>query len=236
MSHRGGAASRAVVAVATVLAATGAVLPAAAPAAARAATPAARCTAGHGVSVVVEHHRLGGPDLHRCDPGGGGLTATRILERQGLTVAYVQRMPGFLCRLDGMPAQDPCVNTPPDDAYWSLWWSDGSAPRWRYASAGVDSLEIPDGGSLALTWDGVAGDVAPTTPPGAPSATPSAGPSAAAGRTTSTASATSASPHRAGAATGAGLPVWVAPSAVGLLLALAAGLAAARRRRTGPST
>jgi hypothetical protein len=178
------------------------------------------------VSVVVEHHQLGGVDLHRCDPGGGGRTAARVLERQGLAVTYVQRQPGFLCRLDGVPAHDPCVNTPPDDAYWSLWWSDGSGARWRYASTGVDGLEIPDGGSLAVTWDGVAGDVAPTTPPGA----------APAGAARTTASARSLPRPRAGATTDAGLPVWVAPTAVGLLLAVAAGTAARRRRQTGPST
>ena len=143
-------------------------------------------------------------------------------------------MPGFLCRLDGVPAQDPCVNTPPDDAYWSLWWSDGSAARWRYASAGVRQPRIPDGGSLALTWDGVAGDVAPTTPPGRP-ARPSSG---AAGRTTSAASATAASPRPGGRDDGgAGLPVWVAPSAIGLLFARGGRpRPPRRRRRTGPST
>lgn len=215
MSRRGGAASSA---AAAVLATAAVVLPATS----AAATSPAPCPTGHGVSVVVEFNQLGGRDLQSCDEGGGGRSAARILERQGLDVTYTLRQPGFLCRLDGVPANDSCVNTPPVDAYWSLWWSDGSAAGWRYASTGVDSLEIPDGGSLALAWDGVAGEAAPTTPPGIAS--------------TGTVADSGSGPASGGSAprvqeADPGLPVWVAPGAVGLLFAAAAGTAVVRRRR-----
>lgn len=218
---RWGVAARA---AAAVLAAAAVSLPAAPPAVAS----ASRCTPGHGVSVVVEFHQLGGRDLVRCDPGGGGRTAARLLERQGIATTYVLRQPGFLCRLDGVPATDPCVNTPPEDAYWSLWWSDGSVARWRYASSGVDSLDVPDGGSLALVWDGISGDVVPASPVGGPQGGSVAG----SGPGVSTGSAPR---PRTVAETSAGLPVWVAPGAIGLLVA-AAGTAAVRRRRAGSST
>ncbi len=39
-----------------------------------------------------------------------------------------------------MPADDPCVNTPPADAYWGLWWSDGTTGKWTYSSLGAASL------------------------------------------------------------------------------------------------
>ncbi|MGA8845163.1 MAG: hypothetical protein WB471_00935 [Nocardioides sp.] len=181
--------------------------------------------------MVVEFNQLGGRDLRGCDEAGGGRTASQLLGRQGVSLTYVQRQPGFLCSLDGVPADDACVNTPAEDAYWSLWWSDGSAAGWRYASTGVDSLAIPDGGSLALVWDGVAGNVVPTTPPGAIVAGAVAGASAGSGP----ASASTRAPRRPPAieATGTGLPAWVAPAAAGLLFAAAAGTAVVRRRRTG---
>ena len=180
------------------------------------------CTPGHGVTVVVEFNQLGGHDVRLCDVGGGGRTAARLLQDNGLPLTYVQRQPGFVCRVAGVPAQDPCVNTPPDDAYWSLWWSDGSTGRWTYATTGVDSLTIPDGGSVALAWDGKAGDVSPAAAPRAGGA--------------STDLARPAASQRAADPADGGLPGWVAPAALGLLLAAAAGTAVVRRRRgtSGP--
>jgi hypothetical protein len=242
VSRAGGVASRVVAALATAALLTAATpatatAPATAPAAGSVtAAPASatvgapgRCTAEHGVGVVVEFHQLGGRDLRRCDPDGGGRTAARILEQQGLPVTYVQRVPGFLCRLDGVPAQDPCVNTPPDDAYWSLWWSDGRSARWRYAASGIDGLDLPDGGGLALTWDGVAGDVPPSVPPR------TAASGAVAGTTPARPGARPDARPAAGDPADDGLPVWVAPGAIGLLVAAAGAAAVVRRRRAGVS-
>jgi len=182
---------------------------------------AATCSGASGVSLVVEFNQLGGHDVRRCDAGGGGRTAARLLEDEGLPLTYVQRQPGFVCRVAGAPAQDPCVNTLPDDAYWSLWWSDGSTDSWTYATTGVDSLTVPDGGSVALAWDGKAGDVTPAAAPRAGASTTPARPAAS---------------QRATDPADGGLPGWVAPAAFGLLLAAAAGTAVVRRRRgtSGP--
>ncbi len=70
-----------------------------------------------------------------------------------------------MCRVDGTPSSDPCVNTPPSDAYWSLWWSDGKSGTWSYSSAGVASLKVPAGGYVALSWQGAGGRAAPRTAP-----------------------------------------------------------------------
>jgi hypothetical protein len=140
----------------------------------------------------------------------------------------VQRQPGFVCRVSGLPEQDPCVNTPPADAYWSLWWSDGTSDSWTYAATGVDGLEIPDGGSVALVWDGRQGDVAPVTPPGAPAS------GAHASRTD--ASSAPREPPEQSRPHERRLPVWVAPSAIALLFAAAAATAVVRRRRGAAGT
>ena len=132
-----------------------------------AATPAqaATCTTSHGVTVVVDFHQLGGGVQTACDVSGAGRTAATQLTDVGHSLVYVQRQPGFVCRIDQAPSSDPCVNTPPTDAYWSLWWSDGKSGAWTYASTGVGGLKVPDGGYVAMSWQGGAAKAPPRVTP-----------------------------------------------------------------------
>jgi hypothetical protein len=140
---------------------------------------AAPCPGSAGVSVFVEYGALGGGTALSCVPEGGGRTADRLLKGSGHELDYVQRFPGFVCRIDGVPGDDPCVNTPPSDAYWGLWWSDGESGRWTYSSLGAGSLTIPAGGYVAMVWDDSAGAVRPRTgAPAHPTPTPSPSPTA----------------------------------------------------------
>ncbi|PVG81399.1 hypothetical protein DDE18_18090 [Nocardioides gansuensis] len=125
---------------------------------------AATCGAAGGVSVVVDFRELGGGLQTACAPAGGGRSAAAVVESVGHTLTYVQRQPGFVCRISGVPAADPCVNTPPSNAYWGLYWSDGTDGRWSYSSLGATSLTVPDGGSVAFAWQG-AQSGAPAVPP-----------------------------------------------------------------------
>ena len=122
---------------------------------------ASACPGTAGVTVVVEFHELGGGSAQSCVADGGGHTADRLLKDAGYALDYVQRFPGFVCRIDGAPADDPCVNTPPADAYWGLWWSDGTTGKWTYSSLGAASLAVPAGGYVAMVWDGSTGTVVP---------------------------------------------------------------------------
>jgi len=122
------------------------------------------CSTASGVSVVVDFHELGGGLQQVCDVGGGGQKASALFPDNGFPLTYVQRQPGFVCQVSGAPADDPCVNTPPPDAYWGVWWSDGTSSGWSYSSVGVGSLTIPDGGAVALSWNGSS----TKSPPGAP--------------------------------------------------------------------
>ena len=106
-----------------------------------------------------------------CAAEGGGRTASRVLVDTGHALTYLQRFPAFVCRIDGVPADDPCVNTPPADAYWGLWWSDGKTGEWSYSSLAAGSLTVPAGGYIAMVWDGSTGTVRPQADP-APHATP----------------------------------------------------------------
>jgi hypothetical protein len=180
------------------------------------------------VSVVIEFNGLDHEDAKACAEGEGGESAARLFRDVGLALTSVQRQPGFVCRVSGLPEQDPCVNTPPADAYWSLWWSDGSSDSWSYAATGVDGLEVPDGGSVALVWDGRPGEVTPVTPPGARASSARGAPLDASSAVRG--STDESRPHDRR------LPVWVAPAAIGLLFAAAAATAVVRRRRGSVGT
>ena len=134
---------------------------------------AAPCSGTAGVTVVVEYGALGGGTEVSCAPEGGGRTADRLLEDTGHALTFLQRFPAFVCRIDGVPAEDPCVNTPPADAYWGLWWSDGESGEWSYSSLAAGSLTVPAGGYVAMVWDDSSGDVRPQTgAPAHPTPTP----------------------------------------------------------------
>lgn len=140
---------------------------------------AATCGADAGVSVVVDFHQLGGGVRTACDASGGGEGAARLFTANGFSITYVQRTPGFVCRVSGAPSADPCVNTPPADAYWSLWWSDGTSGTWKYSSGGVGSLTVPSGGYVALSWQAGSGQAPPGVKPSAhpsPSSAPTTAP------------------------------------------------------------
>lgn len=160
--------SGALLAVVTLVVATaGGVLAGAAPAA------AAACGSADGVTVVVDPHQLGGGLQSVCDSDGGGTKATTLFTNNGFALTYVQRQPGFVCRINGAPASDPCVNTPPADAYWGLFWSDGKSGKWSYSSTGAASLKVPDGGYVAFSWQSGKGRALPgLTPKAHGSSTP----------------------------------------------------------------
>lgn len=159
------------VAAAALAAAAYAVVPAA-PAA------AASCGTDHGVTVVVDFHALGGGVQTACVADGGGDSASSLLPAAGFPLTYVQRQPGFVCRVKGLPDDDPCVNTPPADAYWGLFWSDGESGSWSYATTSAASLHVPDGGYVAFSWQGSDDRSAPGYRPSPhPSASPDPEPS-----------------------------------------------------------
>ena len=108
------------------------------------ATPAAAaaCTQGTGVTVVV------GTQVD-CVPGSGGNARAKV-SAAGHSQVDVPRQPGAVCRIDGFPAAgQPCFET---DAYWALYWSDGTSGSWVYSELGVNSLSIPTGGWVAWIW------------------------------------------------------------------------------------
>jgi hypothetical protein len=103
---------------------------------------AAACSGTSGVTVVVDFGSLGGVQVG-CAAGdpGSGLTA---LHAAGFATTGTQKDgPAFVCRINGAPASDPCVLTPPSSAYWSYWHADRGA--WAYSSLGAASYDPAPG-------------------------------------------------------------------------------------------
>jgi len=137
---------------------------------------ASTCGTGSGVSVVVDFHQLGGGVQTSCDAGGAGKYAAAQFADAGHALSYVDNEP-FVCQVDGAPDRT-CPRTPPANAYWSLWWSDGKSGTWQYASLGVTALKVPNGGYVALSWQGQANQAKPRVTPTAHSSdSPSPSPS-----------------------------------------------------------
>ena len=168
------------------------------------AAGAATCTSSGGVSVVVDYRELGGSTITACAPDGGGKSAAAVFASVGVSLGYATRQPGFVCRVNGAPASDPCVNASPSDAYWGLWWADGSNASWTYSSYGVGSLTVPAGGSVGWSWqqDRTAGSSVPPSvaPPVSRSSTPSPTPSPTPTSSSTPTASPSASPTGGGGA------------------------------------
>lgn len=171
-----------------------------------------------GATVLVDFGDLAGDagsDVRTaCDDDAEGDRAAQSILDAGFDLTYATRSAGFVCRVDGLPADDPCVNAAPPDAYWSVWWAEAGG-EWTYSTRGVGSLRTPEGGHVALVWHtGNDEAAAPSVAPG-----------------TSTAGADEDAAPRPAAEESTGLPGWAAPVVLVALLA-AGALVVLRRRRT----
>ncbi|CUR56473.1 conserved exported hypothetical protein [metagenome] len=177
---------------------------------------AAGCSGSHGITVVVDFNQLGGTSV-AC-AAGAARSASSATTAAGFPLSYVQRSPGFVCRISGAPADASCVNTPPATAYWGLFWNDGHGGGWVYASLGAGSLTVPDGGYVGWAWQGsstrttpgvtpVARDEPAPTPTRSPTTTPTKTPtkaptSSSPTRTPSTSTSSASSPTAGQSAAG----------------------------------
>ncbi|GAA1918366.1 hypothetical protein [Nocardioides marmoribigeumensis] len=137
------------------------------------------CSGRTGVSVVVDFGPLGGGVQQACVPNGSGHNAAVVTGDGGFEITNVQGQP-FVCRINGKPDQEhdkeSCTRTPPEDAYWGLFWSDGSR-GWTYSTQGAYSLTPKDGWTIGWRFeDGGTrenpGAAPRRNPPPSPSASP----------------------------------------------------------------
>ncbi len=106
------------------------------------ATPAAAvgCPATQ-IAVVVSFNELGGGTQTACiDDVDSGFAA---LAAAGFSVTPVSGQP-FVCRINDVPAADPCRRIPPASAYWA-YWSATMGGTWSYSTAGAGSRDPAPG-------------------------------------------------------------------------------------------
>lgn len=110
-----------------------------------AAWTAGPCPTATGVTLVVDFSAFGGGIAVRCVPTrpSSGLAA---LQEAGFSVAMVTSMPGFVCRIDGLPdaAAESCASTPPPSASWSYWTATRGG-SWGYSPVGAGGTRPADG-------------------------------------------------------------------------------------------
>lgn len=104
------------------------------------------CTRARGAMVAVSFRRWHGPVVRGC--GLHAANGIRLLKRAGFTVRGTRQSGlAFVCRIGSprfhhgrrypTPAQDPCVRTPPPNAYWSYWVARRGQDRWRFSRLGA---------------------------------------------------------------------------------------------------
>ncbi|WP_183091234.1 hypothetical protein [Streptomyces radicis] len=124
------------------------------------------CPGATGVTVVVDFQALGGGRVVRCAPGAqpDGVSALRAA---GFDVAGTNRWgDSFVCRINERPgpAAEPCVDTPPADAYWSYWHAENGG-AWTYSQLGATYRQPPEGSFEGWSFS-TADESGGTPPPG----------------------------------------------------------------------
>jgi hypothetical protein len=124
------------------------------------------CTTTAGITVVVDFGSAGGGLQVGCAPPpvANGFAA---LSGAGFPIRNVSSQPGFLCQIDGKPADDPCTHVPSSAHYWSYWYAERGG-EWTYSSSGASRTPPP--GSVE-GWAFGDGDAPRTRPPGPLAAT-----------------------------------------------------------------
>ncbi len=108
---------------------------------------AGHCTGGTGVTVAVDFTAFGGKVTVRCAPGTPA-TGVAALQQAGFTPAGTATYGlAFVCRINSLPstAQQPCVTTPPTNAYWAYYHALKGATTWTFSTQGASAYKPPQG-------------------------------------------------------------------------------------------
>jgi hypothetical protein len=107
------------------------------------------CAPNAGVTVIVDFQTLrtasGDEPVYVGCAAGEQPNGFAALQSAGFAPQGTERWgPAFVCRLLGLPApaNEPCVNTPPANAYWS-YWKGRPGGQWAYSGSGATDLQSP---------------------------------------------------------------------------------------------
>lgn len=188
---------------------------------------AGRCSDSAAITVVVDPGPLGGATRVGCAPTSAEVPAVEAVQDAGFDITYANGQP-FVCRVIGLPHpdQESCSRTPPADAYWGLFWSDGRSSGWTYSALGIASLDVPPGGSVGLRFQ----DGGKRDDPSLPATAPDNGSMEVPVPAAEARSSVSPGAPEPGGTEGSPALTWAAGGVVAALAAVALGLIAWRRR------
>lgn len=174
------------------------------------------------IAVVVSFNELGGGTQTACiEDVDSGFAA---LDAAGFRVTPVAGQP-FVCRINDVPATDPCQRTPPASAYWAFWTATMGG-SWSYSTSGAGSVD-PEPGAVH-GWS-FGADAEPEIAPPAPAS------SAGTGTAESTTAPSQASQDDQTASDSAsGTPWAVLGTAAGLAVLGGVACGQLRRRKSAP--
>jgi hypothetical protein len=130
------------------------------------------------VNTVIDYGDLGPEPQVICRYRfADSATMAEVLIAANVTLEEATGSTGFICRVNGYPTaeqaidingtpyQERCQSTPPQQAYWTLWVSDGD--KWTYAQRGYAQQKPTIGGAIGLSFShGAATEqLAPRIPP-----------------------------------------------------------------------
>lgn len=143
------------------------------------AVAAQACPGVEGITVVVDFNQLPAGDEVQvgCDRNGGGRARSNFTDA-GFTLTDHPTQSDYICQVNGRPANQNCIE---NDAFWSLWWSDGKSGKWIFSNRGATGLKVPTGGYVAFAWHEGGGTAGPPDVKPTPRTTPSTKPSPTAG-------------------------------------------------------
>jgi hypothetical protein len=195
------------------------------------ATAAGYCS-GSGVNVVVDFGSIGQGLEKGC---GTGSTAAAVFKSAGVDLNRDAQYRGVVCQVEGLPTNANCTTMPASNAYWGLYWSDGTSGKWVYASTGVDGLKVPNGGFVAFAWQSSTSQRVPATAPSNPRPAPAPAPTKAPSTKATTSTTTKASTKPRVTATSAAASTTASPSASAAASASASAAASASASVAAPT-
>ena len=103
------------------------------------------CPGTTGVTVIVDFGSLGGGIAEGCATGAPS-TGLIALVKAGFPYVEVSTVPGFVCRIGGLPGPDKqnCSNTPPGNAYWAYFHATRGGD-WVFSQMGAGSTKPAQG-------------------------------------------------------------------------------------------
>jgi hypothetical protein len=104
------------------------------------------------VTIYIDFGKLNGSKpLTKCLSESKVISGPAFLRDAGYNIVGTQKYPTqIICKLNGLPENDPCVTMPPADAYWAVLLENNN--EWTWAQTGIDQVKLKNGQGIGLVY------------------------------------------------------------------------------------